>query len=132
MNKNDIYLKGLFKELPQEKAPDGMTQLIMGRIEEKYPEATNTTFRYFWETQAFYIMIAIVVAESWLFYNIREWLTMSNMIGVLRNVYANIIEYIATYNFTAVFTIIAIVGVLIYLFVRDRIEETKCCPGKFF
>lgn len=125
MKKEDIFIRDLMKELPQEKAPIGITELIMSKIEKEQAAFPKIKVLRVWQMQSFYIMIAIVAVESWLLYSVRDWFTLANAESVIKKAYVAVIEYFAVPDFSAIFTVLAIIGVLIYLFVKDRIERAK-------
>lgn len=129
MKKEDTYLKSLMQELPTEKAPEGITQLIMQKIQTKKAVMLPMESLKIWQMQAFYIMIGIVLAEGWLFWSLRDWLTLVHFETLLKNVYIQVNQYFAINNFSTLFMGIVLAGILVYLFVRSRIESTKCHIG---
>lgn len=129
MHKEESYLKKLMQEVPREKAPEGITQLIMQKITAKEVELMPLKHLRVWQTQAFYIMLAIVGTEAWLFWSLREWFTLATVETLLRDAYVQVCQYVATNGFAVLFWGIALIGIFIYLFVKDRIENAKYTPN---
>lgn len=129
MNREDKYLSSLMQELPREKAPKGITELIMQKIVAREIAIEPIRQLKVWQTQAFYIMIAVVCAEAWLLWSSRYWLTLAHLETLLKSAYIQIYQYFAVNNFNSLATGIVLAGVLLYLFVRERIENTRYCVG---
>ncbi len=122
MYKEQKYLKNLLQELPQEKAPVGITRLIMQKIEKQKTAVSLQTTRV-WQTQAFYIMLALVVAEIWLLWSYRAWFTFDNIVTALKIVYVDILRYIALNDFNMLIGFFVFAGISLYLFVKYRMEN---------
>lgn len=129
MNREDTYLKTLIRELPKEKAPEDITQLIMQKIAAQKAAVVPVESVKVWQTQAFYIMIAIAVLEALSLWSLRSWLTLSNFESLLKSLCIRVYQYFALNNFSALLMGGVLVGVFLYLFVKGRIESTKCCVG---
>lgn len=129
MHKEELYLKKLMQEVPREKAPEGITQLIMQKITAKEAEPIPLSCLRVWQTQAFYIMLAIVGVEAWGLWSLREWFTLATVETLFRDAYVQICQHVATNGFAVLFWGIALIGIFIYLFVKDRIENAKYAPN---
>lgn len=129
MNKEDKFLRTLMQELPKEKASEGITQLIMQKITVQSKVFVPIRTTKVWQTQAFYIMIAIVAVEAWLLWSVRKWFTLANFEAVAKKAYIEIYQYFALNNFSTPLLILVLIGVCLYLFVKNQIEAKRCCIG---
>lgn len=125
MNSEKEYLKGLLQELPREKAPEGLTELIMQKIQAKPIVYLPTKSLKVWKAQAFYIMLGIIALEGWLLFSAKKWFTLMNVETLLKDAYIRSCQYLAANNFNTVFMGIALLGISLYLFVKYRQESTK-------
>ncbi len=115
MNREDLYIKELMQELPREKAPANITQLIMQKIEKK-TEFVFVKPLPLWQNSNIYLLLGVIVAELLLL-----WLVL--FVG--KTIYSSVIRYIATPNFNNLFFVLALIGVAIYFFVSEHIENNR-------
>ncbi len=123
MDKEQKYLKNLLQELPREEAPVGITQLIMQKI-EKQEISVPLQVTKIWQTQAFYVMLALVLTEVWLLWSYRAWFTVENITTVAKIIYVDVLRYFALHNFNMLIGAFVLAGISLYLFVKYRLEDS--------
>lgn len=124
MNREDLYVKELMQELPREKAPANITQLIMQKIEKK-TEFVFVKPLPLWQNSNIYLLLGVIVAELLLLWLVSDMFTFENVLFVGKTIYSSVIRYIATPNFNNLFFVLALIGVAIYFFVSEHIENNR-------
>ncbi len=124
MNKDDLYIKQLMQELPKEKAPANITQLIMQKIEKK-TQFVFTPVVPLWKRQNFYILIGVFLMEIFLLWSVKDLFTLENFVFVFKTIYIKIITYWETNNLNQILLILSCIGVAVYLFVKERINYSQ-------
>ncbi len=124
MNKEEKYLRDLMRELPREKAPEGITELIMQKIEPKR-EWVKFPKVVFWDTLAFWIFLAIAVTEGWLFWSSKSYITVDSARAVYRLIVQRGYEYLTAFDSVTVLGYGIAVALGVYFLVKQSLSERK-------
>ncbi len=126
MKKEELFLRDLMQELPREKAPADITQLIMKQIQPQRQIVVEFPKLKFWETNAFYILLSLCALEGYLLWQNWHYFTFENARNLFREACALIMRnVIVPENYTPIYTAVLCVGLVVWLFVKERIEADR-------
>lgn len=123
MNREEKYLKELMQELPREEAPEGITQLIMQKIERKHQFVLVPKLA-FWDTLGFWIFVVIAIAEAWLLWTHRNFASFEYARVFLRGVMQKFYEFTTLHDMKSLaFYALLLFGLGIYLWIEEKSQS---------